>query len=131
MFCHHPCSKAHLSSKNAVDHHNDEALQGVKHCKEDLEEGRTAVGDSQHGRHPGEGQQREDYTGAPEGRPGRGEEKKEKERSLSFWTSQTPNVAFIRLRETHQTLKAEWLQMLPSYNQRELQGRGEDGNKTR
>lgn len=86
MFSHHPCSNAHLSSQNAVNHDNDEALQGVKDCEEDLEESRTAVGDGQHCRHPGEGQQRKDYTGAPEGCPGK-EKEKEKERSLGFWTS--------------------------------------------
>lgn len=49
---------AHLSSQDAMDHDNDKTLQGVKDRKEDLEEGWTAVRDSQHRWHPGQGQQR-------------------------------------------------------------------------
>lgn len=110
MFSHHPRSNAHLSSKDAVNHHNDEALQGVKHCEEDLEESRTAVGDGQHCRHPGEGQQRQDYTGAPEGCPGRRERERGKkgERKVSGLLDQpAPNAASTRLRESHQSLKEE------------------------
>lgn len=62
-------SFSYLSAKDAVNHDDDEALQRVENGKEDLEEGRSAVGDGEHGGHPGEGQQRQDHAGAPQRRP--------------------------------------------------------------
>lgn len=58
-----------------MNHDDDEALQRVENGKEDLEEGRAAVCDGEHGGHPGESQQRQDHTGAPQRCPvGQGEE---------------------------------------------------------
>lgn len=59
----------YLSAQDAVHHHNDEAFQGVKDGKEDLEEGGAPVGDGQDGRHPREGQEGQNHTGAPQGGP--------------------------------------------------------------
>lgn len=56
----------YLSTQDAVDHDDDETLQRVKDGKEDLEEGRAAVGDGQDGRHPGEGQEGQNHAGAPQ-----------------------------------------------------------------
>ena len=68
-----PCfdrrSEANLSAQDAVHHHNDKTLQRVKHSKQDLEEGRAAVGDSQYGRHPRQSQQRQNHARAPQWRP--------------------------------------------------------------
>lgn len=58
----------HLSAQDAVDHDDDETFQGVKDGKEDLEEGRAAVSDGEHGGHPGERQERENNAGTPERR---------------------------------------------------------------
>lgn len=56
----------YLSTKDAVDHDNDETLQRVEDGEEDLEEGGAAVSDGQDGRHPGEGQEGQNHTGAPQ-----------------------------------------------------------------
>lgn len=45
---------AHLSAQDAVHHHNDKALEGIKDGEEDLEESWAAVSYGQHCRHPGE-----------------------------------------------------------------------------
>lgn len=63
-------SPAHLSAQDAVHHDDDEALQRVEDGEEDLEEGRPAVGDGEHGRHPGQRQQRQHHAGAPQRSPG-------------------------------------------------------------
>lgn len=60
---------AHLSPQDAVHHHNDEALQRVEDGEEDLEEGGPAVGDGEHGGHPGQRQQRQHHAGAPQRGP--------------------------------------------------------------
>lgn len=49
-----------------MNHDNDKSLQRVEDSKEDLEEGRAAVGNGQDGRHPGEGQERQNHAGAPQ-----------------------------------------------------------------
>lgn len=59
----------YLSAEDAVNHDDDETFQRVEDGEEDLEEGGAAVRDGQHGRHPGEGQQGQNHTGAPERRP--------------------------------------------------------------
>lgn len=56
----------YLSTQDAVDHDNDEALQRVEDGEEDLEEGRAAVCDGQDSGHPGEGQERQNDTGTPQ-----------------------------------------------------------------
>lgn len=56
----------YLSTQDAVNHDNNETLQRVEDGKENLEEGGAAVGDGQDGRHPGEGQQRQNHAGAPQ-----------------------------------------------------------------
>ena len=61
-----------------MHHDDDKALQRVEDSEEDLEERGAPVGDGQDGRHPGEGQQGQNHTGAPQGRPagvrGKGDE---------------------------------------------------------
>lgn len=59
----------YLSAQDAVHHDNDEALQWIKDSKEDLEECRAPVGDGEDGWHPSEGQEGQNYTGAPQWRP--------------------------------------------------------------
>lgn len=49
-----------------MDHDNDETLQRVEDGEEDLEEGGAAVSDGQDGRHPGEGKEGQNHTGAPQ-----------------------------------------------------------------
>lgn len=49
-----------------MNHDNDETLQRVEDSKEDLEKGRAAVCDGQDSRHPGEGQERQNHTRAPQ-----------------------------------------------------------------
>lgn len=56
----------YLSAKDAVNHDDDETFQRVEDGEQDLEEGGAAVSDGQDGRHPGEGQQGQNHTGAPE-----------------------------------------------------------------
>lgn len=63
---------AHLSAQDAVHHDDDEALQRVEDREEDLEEGGAAVGDGEHGRHPGQRQQRQHHAGAPQRGPADG-----------------------------------------------------------
>ena len=62
----------YLSAQDAVHHHYDEAFQRIKDSEEDLEECGAPVGDGQDGWHPGEGQEGQDHTGAPQGRPAGG-----------------------------------------------------------
>lgn len=64
---------SYLSAQNAVHHDNDEPLQWVEDGKEDLKEGWAAVCDGQDGRHPGEGQERQNHAGAPQWCPAAGE----------------------------------------------------------
>lgn len=66
---------SHLPPEDAVDHDDDKPLQGVEDGKKDLEERRAPVGDGQDCRHPGESQQGQHHTGAPEGCPGREKER--------------------------------------------------------
>ena len=56
----------YLSAQDAVNHDDDETFQRDEDGKEDLEKGGAAVSDGQHSRHPGEGQQGQNHTGAPE-----------------------------------------------------------------
>lgn len=65
----------HLSAKDAVNHDNDETLQGVEDSEEDLEECGATVGDGQDSRHPGEGQEGQNHAGAPKWCPARGARK--------------------------------------------------------
>lgn len=60
---------AYLPPQDAVHHDDNEALQRVEDGEEDLEEGGAPVGDGEHGGHPGECQQGEHHTRAPQGRP--------------------------------------------------------------
>lgn len=60
----------YLSAQDAMHHDDDEAFQRIKHSEQDLEEGGASVGDGQDSRHPGEGQERQNHTGAPQRRPG-------------------------------------------------------------
>lgn len=60
----------YLSAKDAMNHDDDETLQRVEDGKQDLEEGGAAVSDGQDRRHPGEGQQGQNHTGAPQRCPG-------------------------------------------------------------
>lgn len=69
---------SYLSAKDAVNHDDDETFQRVENGEEDLEEGGAAVGDGQDGRHPGEGQQGQNHTGAPEWRPEGSENRSDK-----------------------------------------------------
>lgn len=52
-----------------MHHDYDEALQGIKDGKENLEECRAAVSDGEDRRHPREGQEGQDHTRAPQRRP--------------------------------------------------------------
>ena len=61
--------EAYLSAQDAVHHDDDKALQGVEDGEEDLEQGRATVRDGQHGGHPGQGEQWQHHTGAPQRRP--------------------------------------------------------------
>lgn len=49
-----------------MHHDDDETLQRVKDCEEDLEEGGAAVSDGEDGRHPGESQEGQHHTGTPQ-----------------------------------------------------------------
>lgn len=60
---------AHLSAQEAVHCSDDKALRRVEDSEEGLEEDGAAVGHGQDGRHPGERQQGQHHTGAPEGGP--------------------------------------------------------------
>lgn len=61
-----------------MHHDDDKTLQRVKDGEEDLKEDGALVCHGEHRRHPGESQQRQDHTGAPQRRPetGGGEDKK-------------------------------------------------------
>ena len=61
--------EAYLSAQDAVHHDDDKTLQGVEDGEEDLEQSRAAVRDGQHGGHPGQGEQWQHHTGAPQRRP--------------------------------------------------------------
>lgn len=60
-----------LSAQDAVHHDDDKTLQRVKDGEEDLKEDGALVCHGEHRRHPGESQQRQDHTGAPQGCPER------------------------------------------------------------
>lgn len=64
---------SYLSAQDAVHHDDDKTLQRVKDGEEDLKEDGALVCHGEHGRHPGESQQRQDHAGAPERRPEAGE----------------------------------------------------------
>lgn len=57
---------AHLSAQEAVDGRDDKALSRVEDREQGLEEDGAAVCHGQDGRHPGERQQGQHHTGAPE-----------------------------------------------------------------
>lgn len=59
----------YLSAQDAVHHDNNKAFQRIKDSKEDLEEGGASVGNGEDSRHPCEGQEGQNHTGAPQGRP--------------------------------------------------------------
>lgn len=65
-FLHKCFFSLYLSAKDAMNHDDDETFQRVEDGKQDLEEGGAAVRDGQDSRHPGEGQQGQNHTGAPE-----------------------------------------------------------------
>lgn len=56
----------YLSAQDAVHHDNDKAFQWIKDSKEDLEERRAPISDGEDSRHPCEGQEGQNYTGAPQ-----------------------------------------------------------------
>lgn len=60
---------SYLSAQDAVHHDDDKTLQRVKDGEENLKKDGALVGHGEHRRHPGESQQRQDHTGAPERRP--------------------------------------------------------------
>lgn len=61
----------YLSAQDAVHHDNYEAFQWIKDSKEDLKECRAPVGDGEDSWHPCEGQEGQNYTGAPQWCPTR------------------------------------------------------------
>lgn len=106
----------YLSAQDAVNHHNDKTFQGVENGKKDLEKGRAAVGDGQDSWHPGEGQERQDHTGAPQWCP---EGVKKRGSDIAAHTGCKDISAVSLLAETYSLMLFAcevWYQSTPSIN---------------